>query len=97
MVSSSCFVKYINADAVTGGAPRPAEGNMGAYLTELNKLGKGKKEVREHLKSIKDLHRNPLMHPEQSLETVDDAISLMAAIRCSIGYMLAEIPSQSPV
>jgi len=44
------------------------------------------------IQSLKDFHRNPLMHPEQSLENVDDAIDLMAAIRCSIGYMLAEIP-----
>ncbi len=79
-------------DHVTGGANRPEQGNMGVYLVELNKLNKGKKSVREHLKSIKDFHRNPSMHPEQSLESVDEAIDLMAAIRCSIGYMLKEIP-----
>lgn len=78
-------------DHVTEGQERPNEGNMGVYLRELNKLEKGKKSIREHLKSIKDFHRNPLMHPEQSLETVDEAISLLAAIRCSIGYMLTEI------
>jgi hypothetical protein len=32
------------------------------------------------------------MHPEQSLDAVDEAIDLLAAIRCSIGYMLHEIP-----
>jgi hypothetical protein len=78
-------------DNVTDGKERPEEGNMGIYLGELNKLNKGKKSVREHLKSIKDFHRNPLMHPEQSLETVEEAIGLLAAIRCSIGYMLTEI------
>lgn len=84
-------------DVVTGGEPRPNDGNMGVYLAELNRLNKGKKAVREHLKSIKDFHRNPLMHPDQSLDTVDEAISLMAAIRCSIGYMLAEIPNSDPL
>jgi hypothetical protein len=80
-------------DNVTGGAPRPKEHNMGVYLRELDKLNKGKAAVRSHLRSVKDFHRNPLMHPEQSLENVDQALDLLAAIRSSIGYMLQEIPS----
>lgn len=32
------------------------------------------------------------MHPEQTLENVDEALDLLAAIRSSIGYMLREIP-----
>lgn len=79
-------------DHVTGGAKRPKQNNMGVYLAELEKLNKGNKSVRAHLQSIKDFHRNPLMHPEQSLETVEEAIDLMAAIRCAIGYMLKEVP-----
>lgn len=78
-------------DSVTSGKAHPEQRNMGVYLNELNKLDCGKKEVREHLKSIKDLHRNPLMHPEQSIDSIDQALDLMAAIRCSIGYMLREI------
>ena len=83
-------------DCVTGGKPRPEENNMGVYLRELDRLKVGKPAVRSHLRSIKDFHRNPLMHPEQSLDTVDQAIDLMAAIRCSIGYMLQEIPGDEP-
>jgi len=79
-------------DCVTGGADRPQEQNMGVYLRELDKLKKGKPEVRSHLRSIKDFHRNPLMHPEQSLDSVDQALDLLSAIRSSIGYMLREIP-----
>lgn len=79
-------------DHVTDGAKRPKQNNMGVYLHELEKMDKGNKSVRAHLQSIKDFHRNPLMHPEQSLETVEEAIDLMAAIRCAIGYMLKEIP-----
>ncbi|WP_326914164.1 hypothetical protein [Sphingopyxis chilensis] len=79
-------------DHVTNGVKRPKENNMGVYLRELERLDKGNKSVRAHLQSIKDFHRNPLMHPEQSLETVEEAIDLMAAIRCAIGYMLKEIP-----
>jgi succinylglutamate desuccinylase len=66
---------------------------MGVYLRELERLKKGREEVRSHLKSIKDFHRNPLMHPEQTLESVDQALDLLSAIRCSIGYMLQEIPA----
>jgi hypothetical protein len=80
-------------DCVTGGAKRPKQNNMGVYLRELDKRGAGKPAVRSHLRSIKDFHRNPLMHPEQSLENIDEALDLLAAIRCSIGYMLKEIPA----
>lgn len=82
-------------DCVTGGAERPKENNMGVYPRELDKLDKGKASVRSHLRSIKDFHRNPLMHPEQSLETTDEAIDLLSAIRCSIGYMCQEIPQSA--
>ncbi len=83
-------------DSVTGKAPPPKERNMGRYLDELNKKEAGNPSVRAHLKSIKDFHRNPMMHPEQSLESVDQAIDLMSAIRCAIGYMLKEIPMPTP-
>jgi hypothetical protein len=80
-------------DNVTGRKKRPRENNMGVYLRELDKLKAGREQTRLHLRSIKDFHRNPLMHPEQALETVDEAIDLQAAIRSSIGYMLREIPA----
>ena len=78
-------------DSVTNGKERPSNGNMGVYLSALRDAGAGKKSTLSQLQSLKDFHRNPLMHPEQSLETVDAAIDLMAAIRCSVGYMLDEI------
>lgn len=80
-------------DHVTNRKPRPKRHNMGVYLDALNKLDAGNESVRAHLKSIKDFHRNPLMHPEQTLDTVDQAIDLMSAVRCAIGYMLKEIPA----
>jgi hypothetical protein len=84
-------------DNVTDGQERPKHNNMGAYLQNLDRLDKGNKSVRAHLQSIKDFHRNPLMHPDQSFETVEEAIDLMAAIRCAIGYMLKEIPAPIPI
>jgi hypothetical protein len=82
-------------DSVTAGEKRPKENNMGVYLRELENKNVGNKQVRDHLRSIKDFHRNPLMHPDHTLESIDEAIDLMAAVRCSIGYMLAEIPLPS--
>jgi hypothetical protein len=79
-------------DSVTDSRDRPTSGNMGVYLAELRRLNLGNESTLNQLKSLKDFHRNPLMHPEQSLESSDDALDLMAAIRCSIGYMLKEIP-----
>jgi len=83
-------------DSVTDGATRPSKNNMGVYLSELEKKDKGNKSVRAHLQSIKDFHRNPLMHPDQSLDSLDEAIDLMAAVRCAIGYMLKEISAPTP-
>jgi hypothetical protein len=78
-------------DSVTDGKKRPRNANMGSYLSELKKLAAGTPATLSQLQALKDFHRNPLMHPDQSLESVEDAVDLMAAIRCSIGYMLKEI------
>ena len=79
-------------DAVAGSANRPKTRNMGDYIKKLNELNKGDARVIAVLQSLKDLHRNPLMHPDDQIETVEDAISLYAAIRAAVGYMLISIP-----
>jgi hypothetical protein len=79
-------------DAVTNGATRPASRNMGDYLAELNKRNAGDAKVRAALKDLKDLHRNPLIHPEESLESVDDAVALMNGVHTAILNMLKEMP-----
>jgi hypothetical protein len=79
-------------DAVTGGKPRPASRNVGDFLNEMNKYGAGDARVKSALKDLKDLHRNPLIHPEYSLESVDEAIDLLGIIRSTIGQMLKELP-----
>ena len=48
-------------DAVTGGAERPANRNIGDYLSKMKELGKGDAKVMAALKDLKDLHRNPLV------------------------------------
>jgi hypothetical protein len=79
-------------DAVTNGKPRPASRNIGDYIKELDKHNVGDKRVKAALRDIKDLHRNPLIHPDHSLDDVDEAIDLLGAIRAVVGYMLKEIP-----
>lgn len=78
--------------AVTGGKPPPKIRSIGEYLKsfEIHKAGDAK--VLAALDSLRSLHRNPLMHPEDSLETVDEAISLYGAIQSVMVHMLKAIP-----
>lgn len=81
-------------DEVAGFDNRPASSNMGDYLNALKTKKLGDPKVLGALQTIKDLHRNPIMHPEECIETVDEAISLLSAIRAAIGYMLDRIESE---
>lgn len=80
-------------DAVTSGADRPKSRNIGDYLNELNKLNKGDAKVKSALKDLKDLYRNPLIHPEYSIESTDEAIALLGSIHAVVTHMLKEIPN----
>lgn len=83
-------------DEVVGFDNRPKSNNMGEYLNIMKTKNAGDAKVLSVLQSIKDLHRNPIMHPEERIETVDEAISLLSAIRASIGYMLDRISDGEP-
>lgn len=84
-------------DAVTGDQERPSSQTLGAYLGELTKNGMGDDRVISALKQIKDLHRNPTVHADHSLENVEEAIDLFGIVRSAIGFMLAEIIRRRPV
>ncbi|MBN8912121.1 MAG: hypothetical protein J0H65_08700 [Rhizobiales bacterium] len=79
-------------DVVTKGATRPKQENMGVYLSELKRRKKGSAKIRNILTEIKDMHRNPIIHPEHTLDQ-KDAMALMGVIHASITYMLKEIPA----
>jgi hypothetical protein len=79
-------------DAVTNGKTRPSSRNMGDYINEMNKQNVGDPKVKAALKDLKDLHRNPLIHPEHSLENADEAIALMNGVHTVMMHMLKEIP-----
>jgi hypothetical protein len=81
-------------ETITGGKPHPSQRNIGLYLQKMEKLGVGNSKVIAALKQIKDLHRNPLMHPEETLN-LEDAIGIFGIVRSAMGGMLKEIPSSA--
>jgi hypothetical protein len=83
-------------DEKAGADNRPKSRNMGDLINTLSQKNLGDGRVLAVLKGIKDLHRNPLMHPDASLNSVDEAISLYAAVRAAIGYMLDDMTGETP-
>jgi hypothetical protein len=75
-------------DVVSSGAARPPRGNMGDYLNEMKQKNFGDEIVRAAIEHLVKFHRNPLIHPEQNIETADEAIALMNGIHNVIVQML---------
>lgn len=67
--------------------------NLGKYIGEIERLG-GEPRIISCLRDLKDLHRNPLMHPDQSLEGMDDTLALLSAVHNAIATMLKHIPGE---
>lgn len=84
-------------DAVASGAPPPELKTIGEYLKKLNELKVGDDRVKAALRDLNKLHRNPLIHPEQRLETVDEAYALYCSVFAAMEPMLRAIPAPSPV
>ncbi|UTP39809.1 hypothetical protein M9M90_01140 [Phenylobacterium sp. LH3H17] len=78
-------------EVVTGNLPKPKQRNIGVYLHALKSAGCGDAKVIAALQQLKDLHRNVIFHPEETL-TVEQAISLVGLSRSVVGAMLAELP-----
>jgi hypothetical protein len=74
-------------DAVTDGMARPKNQTLGAYIDALERGKLGSDTVISSLRDIKNLHRNPIIHADQSLDTSEEAIDLQGAIRAAIGAM----------
>jgi hypothetical protein len=83
-------------DAVTNGASRPNSRNMGDYLNAMGQRKVGDEKVKAAIRNLKDFHRNPLIHPEHSIDTADQAIALMNGVHTVVVQMLAEIPIANP-
>jgi hypothetical protein len=65
---------------------------MGGMVHKMRELKVGDAAVLSALSNLINFHRNPLAHPEHSIETQDEAISLYATIRAAMGYMLDDLP-----
>lgn len=83
-------------DIVTDGAEPPNNRNMGDYLRQMDEKEVGDPKVKAALKDIKDLYRNPLLHPEDNLESVEDAIALLGSVQAAIAKMLVVLPDKKP-
>lgn len=77
-------------DKKSGGKPRPTNRNLGAYLRAFNDAEIGDPKVLAVLDQVKDLHRNPLIHPEERL-SLDEAISLLGVAQSAIIAMLNQL------
>jgi hypothetical protein len=74
---------------IVGTLPKVKQRNWGAYIKKLREHGADQR-ILAALDQIKDLHRNPILHPELQLE-LDEAISLVGIIESAISSMVAEI------
>ena len=85
-VNETVLLAYIKSLNIN---PMP-ERNMGKYIEALEKAN-APSGIVSCLRDIKNMHRNPLMHPEESIDNVDDAIALRNAIHCAVNAMLKEM------
>jgi hypothetical protein len=73
---------------------RESQRNWGKYIEALEKTDASVK-VTQHLKQLKDLHRNPMIHPEVTL-TMVEASGLWALATSAIQAMVVDMePHQS--
>lgn len=83
--------------AVTSGERPPNLKTIGEYLKKLDELKVGDDRVKAALRDLNKLHRNPLIHPEQRLETVDEAYALYCSVFAAMEPMLKAIPAPALV
>jgi hypothetical protein len=71
---------------------RPSPCTMGTMLRNMEQRSAGDEQVIVALKNIAKFHRNPNSHPGDFVDDSEQAFSLVAAIRASMGYMLTLLP-----
>lgn len=69
----------------------PSNRTLGAYIRDMEETKGGDPKILSTLRQIKDLRRNTLLHPEDTL-TIDEAIRLLGIVASAIGAMLDELP-----
>lgn len=66
---------------------KPADRTLGALVAKLEREQLDPKLLAS-LRDLKNLHRNPSMHPEHTLKSVEEAITLLNAMDAPISHML---------
>jgi hypothetical protein len=79
-------------DVITGGKPRPERRNIGAYIDAMKNHQVADPVVIGALVGLKNFHRNPVLHPDDRLENVEQAIALHGQVVSVVFYMLGKIP-----
>ena len=79
---------------VTEGKPHPEKRNIESYIGALKNYGYKDKKVLSALAGLKNFHRNPVVHPDDRLEDVEEAIALHGNIVTVITYMLKQLPPE---
>ena len=67
---------------------KPKYRSMGSYINALKTVPNIPQELIACLQNLKDLHRNPIMHPDRSIDSFDDANALLNTIQTCITEML---------
>lgn len=75
--------------SVTGTEPKPKMRNWGTYIKNLRKAAADERIVCA-LEQMKDLHRNPVIHPEAE-STIEEALSYVGIAESVISAMVMEI------
>lgn len=75
---------------VAKGHAEPKQRNLGVYIRALTPHANPK--VIAVLAQLKDLYRNPIVHPEAAI-TLEEAITIAGLVRSAIASMLNELPT----
>lgn len=79
-------------DHVTGGKPSPERRLIPKYIDAMKGYQVGDPIVFGALATLNSLHRNPVIHPEQRLENIEEAIALYGSVNSVVSYMLKALP-----
>ncbi|MGQ2991984.1 MAG: hypothetical protein ACT6RD_12815 [Brevundimonas sp.] len=83
--------------SVIGAAKQPKHLTLGTMTSSMKQNGVGDTNIIAALDNIREFHRNPIAHPDHSLGSDEEALSLYASIRAAVGYMLDKLPPAAPL
>ncbi|WP_417434751.1 hypothetical protein [Hoeflea sp.] len=75
---------------ISDGKSEPKQRNLGVYIRAL-KAHDANEKIIAALQQLKDLHRNPLVHPQVAIP-IEESISILGMVRSVVAAMLNELP-----